>query len=127
MVDKVEVQFGGQLSGLTAAINQATEQIEGISAPVSGVMNAFGALAEAGMAAFAVDKIASFVAGVAHAGQEVLDTSKELGMSTEQVSTLNVAFEAMGMDSASASEGLMRLSRAQEMAEMGSRQQMAAF
>lgn len=127
MVDKVEVQFGGQLTGLTAAVNQATEEIEGLTAPVTSLTNAFGAFAEVAMAAFAVDKIVDFVAEMARAGQEVLDTSKELGLSTETVSTLNVAFQAMGMDSQSASQGLMRLSRAQEMAEMGSRQQMAAF
>jgi hypothetical protein len=127
MVDKVEVQFGGQLTGLTAAINQATEQLEGMTAPISGLTAAFGALAEAGMAAFAVDRLAEWADEMARSGQEILDTSRELGMSTEQVSRLNVAFQAMGMDSQAASEGLARLSRAQEMAEMGSRQQMAAF
>lgn|SRR5487761_86238 len=68
MADKVEIQFGAQLAGLTAGINQAKEQIEGLTAPVAAVQSAFVDLAAATGVVFAFDRVDEWAQSVAEAG-----------------------------------------------------------
>ena len=109
MADKVEVQFGAQLSGLTAGINQATEQIESLTAPVANIQTAFTGFAEAAGVAFAVDRVAAWAQNVAAGGEAVKKASQALGMTVEQTSRLNLTFQAMGIEESRATIGLERL------------------
>src|SRR5487761_1775799 len=109
MADKVEVQFGAQLSGLTAGINQATEQIESLTTPVANIQTAFTGFAEAAGVAFAVDRVAAWAQNVAAGGEAVKKASQALGMTVEQTSRLNLTFQAMGIEESRATIGLERL------------------
>jgi hypothetical protein len=105
----IQVLIGGENSGALESMAQVRYALQGLTAPLRGVRDNLGELAEAFIAAFAVEKIAHFVDQITEMGAAVEHATHELGMSAEQVSTLNVAFEAMGLGQEGASRGLERL------------------
>ena len=58
--DDVSLKFGASLEGLQAGIEEAKEQVESLSGPISEIVSSFGELGEALATAFAVEKIAEF-------------------------------------------------------------------
>jgi len=109
MADKIEVQFGAQLAGLTAGINQAKEQIESLTAPVANIQTALAGFAEAAGVAFAVDRVAEWARNIAESGEAVKMASQALGMTVEQTSRLKLTFQAMGIEGDRATVGIERL------------------
>jgi hypothetical protein len=109
--DSVQVKFGAQIDGLVAGINEAKDQIEGITAPISGVVSAFQGLAEAAGVFFAVDKITAFTDRFAEAGEEISRTARITGESTDQIQLFNAAIKLSGGDAGSAAMTLAILQK----------------
>lgn len=107
----IDVLIGGQLTGLTAALNSAQEKLEGFTAPISGIQSAFAGMAEAAAAAFAVDRVVEFIDHMAELGAQVQHASQMLGESAEEVSTFDFAAKAMGVGADGANTALERLER----------------
>jgi hypothetical protein len=102
VADDVQVKFGAQLDGLVAGINEAKSQLESVTAPISGIKDAFSGLAEVAGAAFAVDKIIEFSEHYAELGEQIERTSQILGISTDQVQELGFAIRMGGGDAETA-------------------------
>ena len=94
--DDVELRFGASLEGLQAGIEEAKEQVEGLSGPISGIVDSFKELGEALAAALAVEKIVDFAKEMGELGEATERMSKILGISTEQVGELNYAAALTG-------------------------------
>ncbi len=127
MADEIDIEFGGRLDDLTAALNEAKEQIEGLTAPIGGLKDALLGLSEAAGVAFAVDKILEYSDRIDELGAKVDHATHELGMSAEQVSVLNSAFAAMGIGGDGATRMLERLERNMVDAQRGAGPAAAAF
>ncbi len=91
-----EIRFGASLEGLQAGIEEAKEQLEGLTSPISGIVDAFGELGEALIAALAIEKIAEFAEEMGELGEQTERMSKILGISTEQVGELSYAAAMTG-------------------------------
>ena len=92
----VEIKFGASLEGLQAGIEEAKEQVEGLSGPISGIVDSFKELGEALAAALAVEKIVDFAKEMGELGEATERMSKILGISTEQVGELSYAAAMTG-------------------------------
>lgn len=111
---------GAGSTGFAAGISQIGNSLQGITSFLPQVAAAFAAM-------FAVDKIESFINTFADLGAEAEHTSHMLGMTTEAVSTLSVAFDAMGVDGNKGDMMLTRLERSMAQASAGSGTALRAF
>lgn len=127
MAEDVVVGFGANITGLTSGITQLREVLQGLSSPIRGMRQNLGELAEAFAAAFAIEKIKEWATEITEAGAQVEHLTHEIGMSAEEISTLNVAFEAMGLGGNAAERMLMRLERNMSQAATGAGPAAAAF
>jgi len=116
----VDVEFGASIGGAIAGIDKVTEAIESMGGKVKGLTEVFTGLAEAFLAAFAVEKIIDWVEKISEAGAEVEHLTHQLGLSAEAVSSFQFAAEAMGISSGSAAMQLTRLERNIAQAASGS-------
>jgi hypothetical protein len=92
----VEVKFGASIEGLTAGIEEAKEQLEGLTEPISGILDSFKELGEAALVAFAFEQISEFAEKMGELGEQTERTAKILGISSEQVGELNFAAAMTG-------------------------------
>jgi hypothetical protein len=104
MASDVEIRFGGTLSGLTAAVQGAREEIEGLAAPVAALSSAFSALGEAMVAGFAIDRLGEAVGRVIDLGASLEHMSESTGISVENLSRLQYAAQLTDVNL----EGLQR-------------------
>ena len=87
----VDVEFGASIGGAIAGIDKVTEAIESMGGKVKGLTEVFTGLAEAFLAAFAVEKIIDWVEKISEAGAEVEHLTHQLGLSAEAVSSFQFA------------------------------------
>jgi hypothetical protein len=107
----VTVSFGANIQPLVDGIAEAKAAINSLTSVVEGPIGALSKLAEAFAAGFAVDKIAGFVNTFAELGHSVEEASRALGMSTQQIQTLNVAEALAGEQSGNLTRLFTTLSR----------------
>lgn len=125
--DKVSVQFGAQIAGLTAGIKQATAQVEGFGQSISGLQSMLTGFGEALIAAFAVERLAAFVEHITNLGEQVDNTSKILGIAAEQLTAFQFAAATAGVEGESAAMSLSRLERNMVLAQRGTGPAAEAF
>jgi hypothetical protein len=125
--EDVQVRFGASIEGLNVGIAQVREMLQGLTEPLRGVRDNLGEVAEAFVAAFAIEKIADFVKEMAELGEQAIRTSEMLGMTVEQVTALQGASKLTGGNADQMTSMLERLSRTMAMAAEGGKTQIAAF
>ena len=106
-----EVKFGGNTSGLNAAIDGAKQKLGEFGESVNGLKETLGVLGEAFLAAFAVEKLADFAKEMSGIGQQLERMSAMTGLPVGQVEDFQNAIKVLGGDSESAGMSLMRLER----------------
>jgi hypothetical protein len=94
--EDVQVKFGGEIGGLRASMTQIRETMQGLVDPIRGLRNNLGELAEAFLAAFAVERVDRFVESLTKLNEETETASLVLGMSMDKVAGLQAAAEAAG-------------------------------
>lgn len=109
MSDDVEVKFGADTADAESHITQLREVLRGFSAPIQGIRENLGELAEAFVAAFAVEKVSEFFEKMAELGTQTSRTSAMLGITTEEVGRLNAISLATGTSAEGMSTTLERL------------------
>ena len=94
----LEVELGVSIEGL-AGWDQAGEEVDrGPERTDQGLIDAFGELGEAFLAALAFEKIEEFADHMGELGEATERTSKILGVSTEQIGELNFAAAMTGTE-----------------------------
>jgi hypothetical protein len=106
----VEIQFGGDASGATASMAQVRNALRGLSAPIQGIRDNLGELAEAFVAAFAIEKVASFVEAMGELGLQTQRTAEMLGLTSEQVGEFQGVAALTGTGVDTLTHGLERMS-----------------
>lgn len=127
MADDVEIRFGATLESFNLGMAQIRETLQGLTEPLRGVRDNLGEVAEAFIAAFAVEKIADFVKEMAELGEQAVRTSEMLGMTTEQVTDLQFAAAVTGGSAHGMTVALERLSRSMANAQNAASMEHAAF
>lgn len=125
--DDVEVRFGASVEGFNASMAQVREVLQGLTEPVRGVRDNLGDLAEAFVAAFAIEKVVDFVKEVAELGEVAERTAAMLGLTVEQVTDLQFAAAVTGGSSEGMTRALEQLERAMSDAHSATSVQAAAF
>jgi hypothetical protein len=97
--ENVSVQIGGEASGALASMAQVREALQGLTSPLRAVRDNLGELAEAFIAAFAIEKLHQFVEHMALLGTETERTAAMLGIATEEVGRFHAIAEATGTSS----------------------------
>ena len=127
MADDVEVKVGADIAGFSGQMTQLREILRGLSSPIQGIRQNLGELAEAFVAAFAVEKIEEFVSAMAELGEQTERTAAMLGVSVEKVGELQYVAEMSGVSIDSMSLGMERLGYNMEKAQAGSKMEADAF
>lgn len=96
MADEVAVKFTGSLEGIEASVTQIREFLQGLESPIRGVREQLGELAEAFVAAFAVEKVAEFARSMGELGERTEIAAAILGTSTEDVGRLSLVAAQSG-------------------------------
>ena len=127
MAEDVEVTFGASIEGLNASMAQVRETLQGLSEPIRGVRDNLGELADAFIAAFAIEKVADFVKEIAELGEQAERTSAMLGLTVEQVTDLQYASAVTGTSNEGMTRALEQLEKAMSDVHNTSSIQYAAF
>ena len=127
MAEDVQVKFGAQIDGLVAGINDAKESLESITAPISGITDAFQGLGEAAVAGLAIDKVYDYQKELASLGEEIERTASLTGLSTDEVQQFQFAVKMTGGDAETAASSLLLLERNIAEAQSGSGRAYQAF
>jgi hypothetical protein len=106
----VEVQFGGDAEGALASMSQVRFALQGLTAPIRGIRDNLGELAEAFVAAFAIEKIAGFVEAMGQLGLQTQRTGAMLGLSAEQVGVFQGVAALTGTSTETLTNGIERMS-----------------
>jgi len=110
--DDVSLFFGAETAGAIASLNQLRFAIEGLSNPLRAIRSNLGELADAFVAAFALDKIYHFIDGIAEAGAKLEHLTAQLGISAESLSTIAAGATIMGLSVEGSATAFSRLERA---------------
>jgi hypothetical protein len=105
----VEVSFGANLEKLEESMNRMRFALEGLTSPIRAVRDSMGEMAEAFLAAFAVEKVAEFAEKYAEMGEEIERTGAMLGISTKSVQELDFIAKQTGTDTEGMSMAVQRL------------------
>lgn len=92
----VEIKFGASIEGVQASITQVRELLQGLTEPLRAVRENLGEVAEAFVAAFAVEKINEAVEGLSRLNEEARKTSLVTGLPIDQVAAIQAAAENVG-------------------------------
>ncbi len=92
--------------GLFAALK---EKIEGVTAPVNGLIGSFSELIEVIATAFAIEKIAEWASEIQEAFEQIDNEAHKLGVSLEQVQQLQAISTLSGTDYGELSSQMERL------------------
>jgi hypothetical protein len=106
----VEIQFGGDAEGAMASMAQIRNALRGLSAPIQGIRDNLGELAEAVVAAFAIEKVASFVDAMGELGLQTQRTGAMLGLTSEQVGEFQGVAALTGTGVDTLTNGIERMS-----------------
>jgi hypothetical protein len=106
----VEVKFGANADEALASMSQVRFALQGLTAPLRGVRDNLGELAEAFVAAFAVEKLAGFVERMAELGLQTERTMAQLGLTSEQVGIFNGMATLTGTSVEGMTNGIERMS-----------------
>lgn len=120
MADDVSVIFSAQIGQLIDGVAEVKESILSIGETLSSVQDALGEFGEAFVAAFAVEKVAGFFEHFAELGQQTAVAASLLGVSTEQISGLDIAAKASGSGLDGMVHSMERLGASLASAEGGS-------
>lgn len=123
----VEVSFGAQTEELVASMAQIREVLQGLTNPLRAVKDNLGEVAEAFVAAFAIERLSEWVDSMAELGEKTLAAAASVGMATEQFSQLAGIMNVFGVDTDMAGHTMERLERSMEMAQTGTGRQALAF
>lgn len=123
----VKITFGAETSDFTSSMAQVREILQGLTAPLRAVRDNLGGIAEAFVAAFAVEKVASFFEKMTELGSRVDHMAQQIGTSAEKVSEFTFAAGAAGVSGESAGLMMERLERSMVAAANATGQQAAAF
>jgi ABC-type transporter Mla subunit MlaD len=93
------------------AIKKTAEELQGLTAPISGAIGGFREIAEVAGVAFAVEKIAEFAKEMGELGERTLNMAAAVGTSVEKYSLLTGAISLAGGDAEGAGRTLERLGR----------------
>ncbi len=96
MVDEVSVKFTGSLEGIETSVTQIREFLQGLESPIRGVREQLGQLAEAFVAAFAVEKIKQFAEAMGELGDKTEAAAAILGTSTEDIGRISLVAAQSG-------------------------------
>ena len=118
--DNVSVQIGGEASGALASMTEVREALQGLTAPLRGIHDNLGELAEAFIAAFAVEKIHQFIEHMAELGTQTERTAAMLGIATEEVGRFNAIALATGTSSEGMATAMERFNLNLSHAQSGS-------
>jgi len=129
MADDTElnVKFGATTGEVKAGAQDVKAQIASITESVGGLKDAFAGLAEGIIAAFSIEKISQFVDGMAELAVQTQKTASLLGISTAQVSGLDIAARASGESLETVTHSLERLGLNLAKGDAGSKQVTAAL
>jgi hypothetical protein len=111
MSDEVSVKFTGSIEGIQTSVTQIREFLQGLEAPIRGVRAQLGELAEAFIAAFAIDKMLEFARSMGEVGEQTERAAAILGASTEDVGRLGLLAKASGTSLEALQGAFGRLSR----------------
>lgn len=117
--EDVQVKFGAQLDGLIAGINEAKDELEGLTAPIQGIKDAFSGLGEAFAAGLALDKITEAMDKFGELGEQIERTSQITGLSSDDVQKFQFAVRMSGGDAETAAMALQRFERNMDEAATG--------
>jgi hypothetical protein len=117
--DTIDVKIGGTIEGLTATLQAAQAQLEGLVAPIAAVQDAFSGMAEVFAGTLGVEKLIEFSDAMNDLGERAEHASEMLGMSVPQVTALQGAFRIFGMDGDAATMAMTRLERAASESQRG--------
>lgn len=106
----LEIQFGGDASGATASMAQVRNALRGLAEPIQGIRDNLGELAEAFVAAFALEKVASFIEKMGELGLQTERTAAMLGLTSEQVGEFQGVAALTGTSTEALTHGLERMS-----------------
>lgn len=124
---EVSVKFGADQSELTSAFSSITSSLEGLTSPITAVTESLGTLAEAFVAAFAVEKIEQFIEKMTELGESALKMSSVLGSSVEDFSSFANTLAGFGIDAETSGRSLERLERNMSQAKSGTGPAAEAF
>ncbi len=127
MADDVKVIFGANITGLVAGVEQIKGEIEGLNSMVGGITSTFTEVGEAVAAAFAVERLASFVEHLADMGSQLESTSAQLGFSTEKTLALQYAAKIADVSIDQAARTIDRFYMSVQLAQSATSRQAAAF
>lgn len=119
MSDDVTVKFGAETTEASNSITQLREVLRGLTAPIQGIRQNLGELAEAFVAAFAVEKLSEFFEKMAELGTQTERTAAMLGISTEEVGKLSAVALASGGSADSMTHAMERLALSLQHAQTG--------
>lgn len=108
-MDDVSVKFGAETGEATSAITQLRETLRGITEPIQGIRANLGELAEAFVAAFAVERVSAFIESMAELGTQVERSMAILGVSAKEVGELSLIAQASGGSMQSLTMSIERL------------------
>lgn len=106
---------------------EGTEKLEGFGKGIESLRSKFMLLGEVLAAGWIGEKMIDMVKHTAEVGDELLKTSQKTGVSIQYLSGLKYAAELADVSFEALQNGMKRLSMAMNMAQLGSKQQEAAF
>lgn len=126
----VQVQFTAATDDLVSGVSNVKDQIDDLGKTTDDLGSHFEnlkELAEAAIAALAVDKLAEFATRMADLGEQIERTSQMTGLSTEQVQQFQYAITQSGGEAAGAALLIERLERNMLQASSGTGAAAEAF
>lgn len=109
--EEMQVAFGAQADDFMATMSQIRFALQGLANPVRGIRDNLGELADAFIAAFAVDKLLDFVDKMTEAGEQALKMAAQMGESVEKYEDFAHTLEGFGGSMDNASRATMMLER----------------
>lgn len=122
---ELKLQADSFLNDMKSAQKEAKELEKEIRPAKDAIAEMGAAMTAAG--GLIIGTFAAAVKSTADFGDHLNDTSKKLGISTEELSKLNLAAETNGLTFDDMSTGLTHLAKSMELANAGGKEQIAAF
>lgn len=127
MTDAVEVAITARIDEFLSSMTEVRYALQGLSSPIRGIRDNLGELAEAFIAAFAVEKIHAFVEKMTEVGVVTQRAMSLLGASAGQVAVLDVAAQEAGGSLDGITHAVERLGMGLARGAAGGEQQTAAL
>jgi hypothetical protein len=99
----------GAHAGLAHQIEEATEHLQGMLSPITGVVGGMKEMGEVLLAAFAVEKIVEFVKEIGELAEKTENTAAAIGVSAEKFSLMSSSMALVGGNADTASRAMILL------------------